>query len=104
VADLDTLQTDTGGDLESFVADAKSIHRLSGLVNYAVTALFEVALSGRQERSLFIEEDSTAILLAQRFYGLEADDSTINEFMDTNDLTEDEYVIINKGRKVIYYI
>jgi hypothetical protein len=104
LTDLDTLQTDNGGELESFIPNADCIIALNDLVNYAVSKLYDVALNARQERSIILEEDSNVILLAHRFYGLTPDDSTIDEIIRTNNIGLNELLHLRKGRKIVYYV
>lgn len=104
IADLDTLQTDNGGSPDSFIADATSLISISSLVGYAITELIAYAGNSRQERSIYLEEDSNVILLAQRFYGLTADDSTIDYVIETNKIQLKEMLEVKKGRKLVYYV
>jgi hypothetical protein len=102
--DLDSLQTDNGGTLESYVPDVDSIIALNNLINFTVSNLFAIAIDSKQERSVLLEDDTSIILLAHRFYGLKADDSTIQYLIDTNNLGLNELLTIKKGRKIVYYV
>lgn len=104
IQNLDFLQTDNNGTVNSYVPTFKPLQSLSSLVNYTVSNLFTIAFGSRQERTLILENDSNVILLAHRFYGLQPDDSTINEFISTNSIGSNEYYEVLKGRKLIYYV
>jgi prophage DNA circulation protein len=104
IEDLDELQTDNGGDTDSYIPDANSLIALNKLVNYTISNLFNIALNAKQERSIFVEYDTNIILLAHRFYGLEIDDSTLNELIRNNNIGLNEHLQIRKGRRIIYYI
>lgn len=104
VADLDSLQTDNGGDLDSYVPDPASLLGLNDLVNFTVSNLFDIALDSKQERAVILEKDSNVILLAHRFYGLKADDSTIDDLIRNNGIGLNELLQIRKNREILYYI
>ncbi|KKN54297.1 hypothetical protein LCGC14_0593520 [marine sediment metagenome] len=104
LADLDTLQTLTGGDEDSYIPDAEALIGLNNLINFTLSNLFDIALESKQERSVILEDDSNIILLTHRFYGLEADDSTIDSLMEINNIGLNEILNIRKGRKLIYLV
>lgn len=101
---IDSLQTLTGGDENSYIPNYDSISNLTNLVNFATANLFNIALNAKQERFIYLEADSNVIILAHRFYGLEDDDSTIDEFINQNNIGINEMLEIKKGRKIIYYV
>lgn len=101
---LDSLQTANNGGPTSYIPDAQSITKLNDLINYTVANLFQIAISTKQERSIFIEDDSNIILLTHRFYGLDADDANIEQFILNNGIGLTEMYQIKKGRKIIYYV
>lgn len=104
VEDIDSMASETGSDEDSFVPDPVSMSALQALVNYTVSMLLSIALDGKQERGVVLEEDSNIIVLAHRFYGLEVDDSTIEYLIKTNNLGMNDLLIIKKGRLIIYYV
>lgn len=104
ITNLNTLQTANGGQEDSYIPEFSTINSINNLVNYAVSQLFVIALTSAQERIVYLDEDSNAVLLAHRFYGLEEDDSTIKKFMDQNEMGLSEILIVPKGRKVVYYV
>jgi len=104
IEDLDTLQSENGGEEGSFIPDAESITALSNLVSYTVSNLFVIALASKQKRSFYLEEDSNTILLAHRLLGLTPDDATIGEFIDINNIGLNEILEIKKDRLISYYV
>lgn len=104
LADLDSLQSDNGGNTDSFIPDANSQIALNILINQTVSNLFTVALNSRQERSILLEDDSNVIILTHRFYGLDPSDNNINEFITNNSIGLNEMLQIKKGRKIVWYI
>lgn len=104
IVDVDTLQTDNGGELDSYIPDAESMTALGNLVDFGISNLFNIAIDGRQERTLILEEDSNPVNLAHRFYGLDTTDKSLTEFIDQNQIGINEMLIVRKGRKLIYYV
>jgi hypothetical protein len=104
LSDLDNLQTDNGGDTDSYIPDYDSLSVLNDLVNYSVTNLFNIALNSKQERSIIIEEDTNIILLTHRFYGLDDADANMQQMIETNNIGLNELLGIRKGRKILYYV
>lgn len=70
LADLGTLQGSYGGDPDSFMPDAESITALNNLFNFAIYNLFQIANSGKQQRTHLVVYDTNWIILAHRFYGI----------------------------------
>jgi hypothetical protein len=104
IASLDSLQTDNGGNTDSYVPGFEFVTDVTNTVNYTVSELFEIAISAQQERSILCDSDTNVILLAHRFYGLLIDDSTIQRVMDNNSIGLSEILDIKKGRKILYYV
>ena len=104
IDELQALQTENGYTTDSYLPDPEFIEALNFSVNYAVSNLFEIALTAKQERVIYLEDDSNLIILAHRFYGLTATDSTIQCFADTNNIGLNEVFQIKKGRKLVYYV
>lgn len=101
---LDSIQSDNANSPDSFIPDFRSQLLLNDLVNFTVSNLFEIAIDSRQERSIFLEEDSNIINVAHRFYGLDLQDSTIDELISTNEIGLNEFLGLKKGRKIVYFV
>lgn len=110
LSDLDGLTASNGGSPLSFVPNAQALISLNELVNTTISALFNLSLSARSERSIYIEKDTNWILLAHRLYGLDANDVNINDLISENQTPGsefnflNEYLQVEKGRKIVYYI
>jgi len=103
ITTLDDQQSTTGGNPTSFIPDEIIQQQLAGLLNYTVSSLFAIAVGARQERSCILEQDSNWVLLAHRLYGLDPDDSTIEELMQQNSAGLSEMLLVRKNRKIVYY-
>ncbi len=104
LVDLDTLQDLNGSNPAFYVPGFDALNLLTQLVNITVSSLLQIALNGRQERSLILTEDTNIITLTHRLYSLDPNDSNINELIDNNDFTYRDMLGIEKGKKITYYI
>lgn len=104
LAAIDSLQTDNGGAPDSYVPNFDLQTQISDIVNYTVSNLFTIALSAKQLREFVLTNDSNVIALAHKFYGLLADDSTIDQFVSQNNIGLNDILIIPAGKTVIYYV
>lgn len=104
ITDLDGLQSLNGGNPDSYIPDAGSITALGTMVSFAVSYLFTISAGTRQERSITLDADTNITVLAHRLYGLQPDDSTINELVESNDIGLNELLQLQKGRQIIYYV
>ncbi len=104
IVNLDQLQTDDGGNPDSFIPDHTSLIGLEDIINFAVSNLFDIALNTSQERIIIVEKDSNVILLTHRIYGLDPDDSFIDQLIDNNNIGINELIQIKKNRRIKYYI
>lgn len=104
LTDLDLLQSDNGGKVESFIPDQSLIQGLDSLINYTLSNLFNIAKDAKQERTVILGEDSNVILLTHRFYGLDQADGNLSNFIEINNISLNEILNIEKGRKLVYYV
>ena len=104
IQSLDTLQTDNGGNTDSYVPGFEFVTDVTDLVNFTVSELFEIAIGAQQERSIFCDSDTNVILLAHRFYGLDQQDANVQRIMNNNLIGLSEILDIKKGRKILYYV
>jgi len=104
VENLDYLQTQNNGSVNSYAPNYGSLNSVFYLVNYTVSNLYNIALNAKQERKLILENDSNVIVLSHRFFGLDPDDSTIEEFISINSIGLNEYFEVKKGRALIYFV
>lgn len=104
VLNLENLQTDSNNSPDSYIPSFDSQRQLNDLINYTVSRLFEITEDARQERTIVLEQDDNIINLAHRFYPLQDDDSTIDEFVRTNEIGISELLGVKKGRSIKYYV
>ncbi|MCK4521578.1 MAG: hypothetical protein KAU20_03315, partial [Nanoarchaeota archaeon] len=104
ISNIESLQTLDNYSETSYIPKYNSISQLSAVVEYAVANLLVIALNAQQEISVILEYDSNIINLTHRFYGLDADDSMIDEFIKNNSIGLNEKLQIRKGRKLIYFV
>jgi hypothetical protein len=104
IANLDTLQSSYGGELDSYIPNADSIGALTRLVHSAITQLLIIANNAKQERVIFVTEPTNPIVLTWELYGMSLDDSTLDLFIKSNNIGKYELIDIPVGRRIIYYI
>jgi hypothetical protein len=102
--DLDSIQSPNGGNPSYFIPDANSQITLNDLFNQAISNLFRIALTSKQQRTLLVECDTNIILLTHRLYGLDPFDNNINELMAENNLGLNSILQIKKNTPISYYI
>jgi len=99
---LDVLQTDNGGDTDSYIPDFEYIFNLTYLVDYTLANLFVIGLNAQQERTLFLPFDTSIIELAYQYYG--DIESGIDLVMSANDWGLNHILGINAGTPFTYYV
>jgi len=104
VANMDLLQTENGGSITSYIPDMAAMQAIEEVVNLTVSNLLNIALNSQQERTVILEADSNAINLTHRFYGMDAADTNLIRFIQTNNLSLNEYLLIRKGTAIVYYV
>lgn len=104
ITTLDNLQVSQGGINEYFIFSAEIFFNLSNCVQTTLSNLILIALNGTQERFVYTSEDSNAIILAHKYYGGDNDDVNLQYFIDTNNLTYQQMMLIKKGTKIVYYV
>lgn len=104
VVNLDALQSANNATPTSYIPDAASMMALNDLVNFTIANLFAIALNAKQERIVYLDSDSNIILLTHQFYGLDPDDANIDAFIKNNEIGNNEYLQIRKGRKITFYV
>lgn len=104
LSDLDVLSNLNASSPDSYIPDADSMSQLSDLINVTLSNLVKISLNSKQERIHITDKETNIILLAHRLYGLQQDDSTVQQIIDDNNIGINEYLLIRQGRKIIYYI
>lgn len=104
ITKLDNLQNSTIGDENAYIPNYNSLNEMNILVNFAIANLLNIATNSKQERTFYLEEDSNALLLTHRLYGLDEDDENLVKFMNQNNIILNEIIEIKKGRKIVYFV
>jgi hypothetical protein len=104
LADLDSIQTATGGEESSYVPDHDSLFALNTVINLSTSQLYQIALNSKQKRSFVLEADSNWINLTQRLYGMDDTDSNLTKLIAQNGAGLSESLIVKKNRVVVYYV
>lgn len=104
LADLDSLQTSTGGAPDSYIPNADSLQLLANLFNYTLSSLFVIAADAKQQRSIVLTQDSNWVLLAHKLIGLAPDDSTITQIMEWNNAGLNTVLQVKANTRVYYYV
>jgi prophage DNA circulation protein len=101
---IDSLQTDTNDEPDSYLPDFESIKALVGGVTFVVANLAQVALQAQQQRIVTLKKDTNVIELTHRFYGLDPEDLNLDKFIAQNNIGLNELLGLEKGRRIVYYI
>lgn len=104
ITNLDGLQTENGASPDSFIPDDDTQTILNELVCYAVNELEVIAKGSKQRRDTILQDDDNVISIAHRLYGLQSDDSTIDQLISNNNIGLNELLQLKKGRRIIYYV
>ena len=102
--DLDNMQTINGGNTTSFIPDFDSLIALEELMNFTISNLWNIALNGKQKRSIVLENDSNWVVLTHQLYGLDDADTNLVTLMQQNNAGLDTALQVRKNTEVIYYI
>lgn len=104
IIDLDSIQSKTGADIDSYIPDYNSFIQLRDLISFVISNLFTVALSAKQERKITLDKDTNLVLLTHMLYGLDQFDNNMNELMANNGWGIAQLIQIKKNTSVVYYI
>jgi hypothetical protein len=92
----------TNLDDNEIVQNSTSAIELDYIVNLALSKLFDIAFTAKQERTYILDKDNNVVNLAHRFLG--PGDDNIDLFVSQNKIHLHEYLGLKKGRKIIYYV
>ena len=104
VVALDSMQTTQGGKVDSYIPNQNNLLRTQDLVNFVVAQFFNITLTAKQEHRFIVEAETTPLILAHQFYGLDEADENLDFFIETNNIGLNEMLLIKKGRVVSYFI
>ena len=80
------------------------LNALDKQINILLSNIYLIANNVLNERTIILEEDSNAVNLTHRFYGLDSADNNLTQFISQNNLGINEILNIKKGRKITYYV
>lgn len=101
---LDGFETTTQTQVNSYAADPNTQSQLSQFMYFALSALIDISLDSQQEITVVNEADSNVIILTHRFYGLDENDENLDRFIETNNISLEELLLVPKDREVVYYV
>ena len=101
---LDENQTERADTPESYTPNFDALNSLNELFSLTVSNLFSIIFETQQTRIYINDKDSNAVILTHKFYGLDADDENLQNFININNIRLNEILAIKKGREIIYYI
>lgn len=104
VTNLNALQSVNGGAPTSFIPNQTLLFGLNQIINSALANLFTIALNAKKQYSIITEKDTNWILLAHRFYGLDANDQNIGDLINQNNLGLNSILQIRSGTEIVYYV
>jgi hypothetical protein len=86
-----------------FIVAPEITNELSEIVKGTVGNLIALSFQLRQERIIELQKDITFIELCYSLYGTTGN-NTLDFFIYTNKLVDEEYIMIPKGREIRYYV
>ena len=111
---LDTEEQAALGDALNvrYTVDDEVAGGIKNIASLTAGQLVQIAFSLKQERIIILSNDETLIPLVHRLYGGKIDDpvdenipfSKIDFFIETNELTPDEIILMQKDRQIKYYV
>lgn len=100
---LDSISDSNAFNPNSYIPSFDALFSLYSLVNVTIINLFDIAFNSKQEREIYLSDDTNVIILAHQYYSI-ATDENIDFVIRTNDITLNELFQLKKGRKFIYYV
>lgn len=103
ITTLSQLQSDVDNKLDSYYPEPSSADSIKRSVKQATGNLYLMASKLSQERVYTLNE-AKSLMTAIHFVTGKTDHKTVTEFIDVNDLTYDEMLIIPKGRNLRFWV
>lgn len=72
------------------------------LVNYTISNLLNLTFDAKQERIIYLQADDNIFNLTNKYFDFS--DENLQKFIDINELSVDEFLILKKGRQIKYYV
>ena len=83
--------------------DSEEAKNLTFIVETTSNQLTVTSFDLQQERTIKLDRDRNIIDLTFELFG-NSDNSTLDDFILTNNLRNNELILINKGRELVYYV
>lgn len=104
ISDLNSLQTENGGDLDSYIPDSRAVNGITELVKATVSYLYTLADNALQQRVYVVPATTNLILIGFELYPTLAPDDAAQLVVANNDISTKECLAIEKDRRIIYYV
>lgn len=101
---LESLQEDLNNVNNYFITDGELQNQVQGLVFETISNLFDMAFEAKQERIIYLKEDSNIYLLTHKYIGLDQEDVNINNFRLMNNIKNKKLFNVPKGTKIKYLV
>lgn len=103
LTNLDAISGINGSVVDGYIADANGLNELTTTVRNTIAVLSNLAEKSKREITVYLEEDMPVVLATYKYYGLDLQDSTIDEFIAVNEIGLNEIFMLRKGRAITYY-
>lgn len=87
--------------IKGYSQNAQLAQQLDYIINTAVSKTYDISFDAKQERSIILSHDDNLVTLAHRYLG--PGDDNIELLASQNNIGLKEYILLKKGRKIIYY-
>ena len=104
LANINALQSPTGGVPNPYIPDADAQNQLMQLVYATCTNLYNIAQSAQTAITLTLKEDTQFILFVYSIYGPDPTDAFKLAFIANNNLDMSELFLLPSGRQITYYV
>jgi hypothetical protein len=103
LTNLDAISGINGSVEGGYIADANGLNELTITVRNTIAVLSVLADKSKREITVYLEEDMPIVLATYKYYGLNLQDTTIDEFIAVNNIGLNELFMLRKGRAITYY-
>lgn len=100
---LNSIETETQTDINSFAVDPDIARGVQDIFSETISHLIEISLDSMQEFIVRNDADSNAIILTHKYYGMDSEDVNFNKFVNSNNIGLNEVLLIRKDRELKYY-
>ncbi len=104
LANIVSLQTANGGQLNSYIPSPNAIQSLQNCVYSTIQNLFNISAGSLQARTYVLPYDDNLINVTYLLYGSDPDDSKKMRLIANNNIGLNEILVLRQGRKILYYV